>query len=162
MKKYKWIIFAVNLVIVLGFFNYSIVEKENLLSDGELVLLELAPVDPRSLLQGDYMTLSYDIARGVDTDSISKRGYCVVKLHDNGVARRVRIQDGKTPVYEGEYLIRYSEGEWNRINLGAESYFFQEGEGEKYEEAEYGGLRVDKNGNNVLVGLYDKDLKKIE
>lgn len=162
MKKYKWHIFGVNLIIVLAFFNYSIIKKETLLSNGELILLELAPVDPRSLLQGDYMILDYEIATGINHDSIPKRGYCVVTLKENNVAKRVRLQEGKTPVYDNEYLIRYSQGDWRDIHIGAESYFFQEGDGEKYEEAEYGGIKVDKEGNNVLVGLYDKTFKKIE
>ncbi len=28
-----------------------------------MVLLRLAPVDPRSLMQGDYMRLNYELAR---------------------------------------------------------------------------------------------------
>ncbi len=162
MKKYKWHIFSANLIIVLAFFNYSIFKKETLLSNGKLALLELAPVDPRSLLQGDYMILNYDIASDIDTDSISKRGFCVITIEENKIAKRVRLQEGKTPLYDNEYLIRYTQGEWRDIYIGAESYFFQEGTGEKYEEAKYGGIRVDTEGNNVLVGLYDKTLKKIE
>ncbi|MFX7329222.1 GDYXXLXY domain-containing protein, partial [Acinetobacter baumannii] len=34
-------------------------QKEMLLKEGQLVLLPLAPVDPRSLMQGDYMALRY-------------------------------------------------------------------------------------------------------
>ena len=80
MKKYKWIVILVNLVIVLFLFNRSVVEKENLLENGKLVLLELAPVDPRSLMQGDYMRLSYEISQGLMTEDIPKRGYCIVTL----------------------------------------------------------------------------------
>jgi len=32
---------------------------ERILSDGRVLLLELAPVDPRSLMQGDYMALQF-------------------------------------------------------------------------------------------------------
>jgi uncharacterized membrane-anchored protein len=80
MKKYKWIIILVNLIILLGLFTNSIIEKETLLADGKLILLELAPADPRSLMQGDYMRLRYNIAENIKADSISKRGFCVVKL----------------------------------------------------------------------------------
>ena len=66
MKKYKWIIIIINLIILLGFFNNSILQKEKLLTDGQLVLLELAPVDPRSLMQGDYMRLNYDISNNIN------------------------------------------------------------------------------------------------
>lgn len=162
MKKYKWIIILINLIVLLVFFNNSIFKKEKLLSKGQLVLLELAPVDPRSLMQGDYMRLRYAISNNLKADSISKRGFVVVKLEENGIAKRVRIQEDKTPINQNEFLIEYtSKNRWN-INIGAESYFFQEGEGEKYEKAKYGGLKIDNNGNSLLIGLYDENLKRIE
>ena len=162
MKKYKWIIILVNLVILLGVFNSSILKEEKLLSEGKLLLLELAPVDPRSLMQGDYMILRYAILRRINGDNIAKQGFCVVKLKANGVAERVRIQEGKTPLNKGEHLIKYISKKRGGINIGAESFFFQEGHAEKYEKAKYGGVKVDEQGNALLIGLYDGELKKIE
>ena len=162
MKKYKWIIILVNLIILLVLFNNSILQKEELLSDGQLVLLELAPVDPRSLMQGDYMRLGYAISDNINSDSISKRGFCVVTLEENGIGRKVRIQENKTPINDNEYLIEYTSRKWGGINIGAESYFFQEGEADKYENAKYGGIKVDDQGNSLLIGLYDESRKKIE
>jgi uncharacterized membrane-anchored protein len=162
MKKYKWIIIFVNLLILLVSFNHSIFKKETLLSDGELILLELAPVDPRSLMQGDYMELRYAISDDIETDSISKRGFCVVKLMANNIAKRVRIQENKTPLNKGEYLIKYKAKDWQGLNIGAESFFFQEGEGEKYEVAKYGGIKVDDQGNSLLIGLFNEKLKQIK
>ncbi len=162
MKKYKWIIILVNLIILLGLFNNSILKKETLLSDGKLILLELAPVDPRSLMQGDYMRLRYAISDNINSDSISKRGFCIVKLEENGIAKKVRIQENKTPINDNEFLIEYTSKGWRGINIGAESYFFQEGEADKYENAKYGGIRVDNKGNSLLIGLYDEKRKKIE
>ncbi len=80
MKKYKRLIILLNLLLLLAFVNYAVVQKEEMLADGKLILLELAPVDPRSLLQGDYMRLGYKMAEGVRPDSIPKRGYLVVRL----------------------------------------------------------------------------------
>lgn len=162
MKKYKWIIILINLIILLGLFNNSILQKEELLADGQLVLLELAPVDPRSLMQGDYMRLRYDISDNINSDSISKRGFCVVKLEENGIAKKVRIQENKTPINDNEFLIEYTSKKWRNINIGAESYFFQEGEADKYENAKYGGIKVDSQGNSLLIGLYDENRIKIE
>ena len=162
MKKYKWIIILINLIILLGLFNNSMLQKEELLTDGQLVLLELVPVDPRSLMQGDYMRLNYGISNNVNTDSISKRGFCVVKLKENGVAEKVRIQEKRTPINNNEFLIKYTSREWRGINIGAESYFFQEGEAKKYEKAKYGGIKVDNEGNSLLVGLYDENRIEIE
>lgn len=162
MKKYKWLIIFINLLILLGVFNYAVLQKEVLLSGGKLILLELAPVDPRSLMQGDYMNLSYAISQEINSDSIAKTGFCIVKLDSNGVAKKVRIQETETPLYPNEYLIKYTSKRWQGINIGAESFFFQEGNAVKYQNAKYGGIRVDAKGNSLLIALYEKNLKKIE
>jgi uncharacterized membrane-anchored protein len=161
MKKYKWIVIAFNLILVLFLFNKSIFEKEKILSEGKLVLLKLAPVDPRSLMQGDYMRLNYEISRNIPNDSIPKRGYCIVRLNEDGIGTKIRLQNDIKPLNEGEYAIVYTASNWS-INIGAESYFFQEGQAEKYDSAKYGGMKIDNHGNNILIGLYDENLKRIE
>lgn len=162
MKKYKWIIILLNLVILLVYFNYSVAKKEELLKDGQLVLLQLVPVDPRSLMQGDYMNLRYSISQDINAEHLPKRGYCVVRLDNKGIAERIRFQQEKTPLNKGEYVIKYTApNEWN-INIGAESFFFQEGHAQKYEKAKYGGVKIDKNGNSLLVGLYNEHLNNIK
>jgi len=155
MKKYKVIIILLNLLLVLVFFHYSLSKKETILDKGTLVLLELAPVDPRSLMQGDYMALRYAIARETDATGIPKRGYCVVRLDSGMIEKKLRLQKSRTPQAPNEYLIEYTAGSWD-INIGAESYFFQEGQAAKYEKAKYGGIRIDDKGNSLLVGLYDE------
>ena len=162
MKKYSWLIILLNLILLLIYFNYSVIKKEDLLKDGQLVLLELAPIDPRSLMQGDYMALRYKISEDLDYEKMSKRGYCVVRIDTNGVAEKVRFQKDLTPLKDGEYLIEYNAPDRWKINIGAESFFFQEGHREKYEKAKYGGIKIDKNGNSLLIGLYDEQRKKIE
>lgn len=162
MRKYKGFVILLNLILLLVYFNYSVAKKEELLKDGQLVLLALAPVDPRSLIQGDYMALRYKISEDISAADIPKRGYCVVRLDHNGVANKIRFQKDLTPLNDGEHLIEYtSPDEWN-VNIGAESFFFQEGQAEKYEKAKYGGVKIDKNGNSLLIGLYDGQLRKIE
>ncbi|NML24090.1 GDYXXLXY domain-containing protein [Pseudoflavitalea sp. G-6-1-2] len=153
MKKYQLILIVVNLLIILAFFHYTMNRKEQTLSNGKLVLLPLAPVDPRSLMQGDYMDLRYAISTEMP-DSFPVKGYYVVELDSGNIARKVRIQPNTTPLQPNEYLIGYRKESW-RHSIGAESYFFQEGEAEKFEAAKFGGLRIDDKGNSVLVGLYD-------
>jgi uncharacterized membrane-anchored protein len=161
MKKYRWMIILLNLVLIFGYFTFAVVSKEKLLSDGKLILLELAPKDSKSILQGDYMQLNYKMTRDLPYNDIPKRGYCVVKILPNGVGERVRLQKGRTPLNDNEWLIEYTNDK-RRMNIGAESYFFQEGEAAKFGKAKYGGLKVDKFGNSVLVGLYDQQLREIQ
>lgn len=162
MKKYQWFIILLNLILLLVYFNHSVKKKEELLKVGQLVLLELAPLDPRSLMQGDYMNLRYKISEDVGKEEIPKRGYCVVRLDSNGIADKLRYQKDLTPLSKDEHLIEYtSMNRWS-INIGAESFFFQEGQAERYENAKYGGVKIDKKGNSLLIGLYDEQLKNIE
>ncbi|KYP16368.1 GDYXXLXY domain-containing protein [Flavihumibacter sp. CACIAM 22H1] len=155
MKQYKTVIVLLNLALLAIYFVFSVYQKEKLLKNGTLLLFELAPVDPRSLMQGDYMQLRYAVVADLASDSIPKRGYCVVKADQNNIARLVRIQQQKSPLQEGEKLVAYSSpSTWN-ISIGAESFFFQEGEAGKYDSARYGGIKVDEHGNSLLIGLYD-------
>jgi len=151
-KKYK-IILVANLILVLAFFAFSVVQKEMLIGKGTEILLRLAPVDPRSMMQGDYMALNYEIFRKIDYRSES--GYIVVKVGSDRVAEFVRVQSDKD-VNDGEHLIRYKR-ESGRLSVGADNYFFQEGSAPKFEKAKYGLLKVDAEGNSILVGLCNDD-----
>lgn len=162
MKKYKNYIILFNLLIILILINLSIYQKENVLTHGDLVLLELAPVDPRSLMQGDYMQLDYAATQDIGhLDSIPKRGFCIVRLDSNGVGESLRLQKNAAPLSSGEYAIPYTVSNW-QLSIGADSFFFEEGQAEKFESAKYGGLRIDKRGNNVLIGLFDENRKQIK
>lgn len=162
MKKYSWIIILANLLLFLGYFNYSVVQKEELLEEGTLVFMELAPVDPRSLMQGDYMDLRYKLPSEMALDSVPKRGYCALEPDGSGVVQHIRFLTEGENAKPNEFSIKYTKTSWWGINIGAESYFFQEGDAEKYGNAKYGGLRIDGEGNSLLVGLYDDNLKKLE
>jgi len=160
MKQTKIIVLA-NLLLLFGVIIYQITKKENVLNEGELILMEIRPVDPISYLQGYYMTLSYAETRTEYNDSIPKRGYFIVTLDGNRVAKKVRFQENPMPIHEGEYRIKYFQGISWQVNIGAESYFFEEGQQEKFEQAAYGGLHVLENGDALLANLYDKEFQLI-
>lgn len=156
MKPLTRILVLANLFLLLAYLFYAVRTKETILTEGELLLFELAPVDPRSLIQGDYMELRYAVADGVYRDSADRTGYLVVSKDADGVAQKVRLQPETTPLSSGELLIRYSFPGW-QMKIGAESYFFEEGTAGVYEAAKYGGLRIDDAGNSLLIGLYDEN-----
>lgn len=166
MIKYWKLIFIITLVLVLGAFNYQIFHKEQTIKNGDLIFLELAPKDPRSLMQGDYMTLRYKIA-SMEWDSLRKyeklssRGYLIVSVDDKKIGQGKRFQQDLKGLKDKEYALKYFKKEFS-FNIGAESFFFQEGKGYALDSAKYGGLRVDKQGNSLIVGLYDKNLKLID
>ncbi|WP_336518589.1 GDYXXLXY domain-containing protein [Pollutibacter soli] len=160
MKKRNLFLIAINLVLVLAFFAWSVYQKEQTLKNGKIVLLELAPVDPRSLFQGDYMRLDYAISRSQNHDSIPVKGYFVIVPDSNGVAKKIRVQEKPEPLAEGELPLRYTVVKDMFVKVGADSYFFQEGLAD-YDSARYGGLKVDKNGEGILIGLYDNKFSLI-
>jgi uncharacterized membrane-anchored protein len=151
-----------NLVIVLVVVNGLILHKERILADGRTVFLKLVPRDTRSLIQGDYMRLVYDLAQRADQDGAVRgegEGCLVIRRDDRGVASFLRLYRGG-PLDEGELLLRYRYR--NGVRLGSESYFIQEGRAESFRKAVFGELKVAPSGESVLAGLRDGDLKPLD
>lgn len=161
MKHWRACLLIIGLVLALGLPNYDILRKQKVVERGTQVLLELRPADPRSLMQGDYMSLRYHEQAFPPTaqrDSLPRRGTVIVLLTD-GVARYVRLDDGK-PLAQGELRLNYKRrGYSDDFSYGADSFFFQEGKGDVYAQAQFGVLRVDADGDSILVDLADKDRK---
>jgi len=130
--------------LVLVAVNWSIAAKERIKTRGERIFLELAPVDPRSLMQGDYMALRFAIADKLSADA---SGSAALRLDARGVA----TLDPEPRA--GGLRIRYRVRN-GRVWLGTNAYFFEEGTAERYNGARYGEFRVDRDtGEAVLVGL---------
>jgi uncharacterized membrane-anchored protein len=148
--------------VSLGLVNYSIFAKERLLARGTVVVLELAPVDPRSLMQGDYMALRFRMANDAGAAvraAAAADGRIVAAVDERGVATYRGLHDGM-PVASNEVLLRYRlrNGE---IKFATNAFFFQEGTARRYEAARYGELRVAPDGELLLTGLRDKDLRPL-
>jgi uncharacterized membrane-anchored protein len=149
-------------VVSLALVNYSIFAKERLLATGAVVLLELAPVDPRSLMQGDYMALRFRMANDAAAafrNGETADGRIVATLDERRVASYRRLHDGN-PVATNEILLRYRvrNGE---MKFATNAFFFQEGTGRRYEGAVYGEFRVAPDGDLLLTGLRDKELRPL-
>src|SRR3990167_6673405 len=93
---------------ILALVNFTIHTREQMLEHGRVVLLELAPVDPRSLMQGDYMALRFKVSDEAfgRTKKELKDGRLVVALDQRGVASFRRFADA-TAVAADEALLRY-------------------------------------------------------
>lgn len=174
------IFIAIGAVIVLAAVNLSIFGKEQIKRDGEVIFLDLTPRDPRSLMQGDYMTLRFRLAQEIETS-----------LRGPGVGRRIAGQpdgvlgDAEGAPREGETRLANITLDEKRIAslakagapatlkvryrmrngavwLGTNAFFFSEGSDRRYGAARYGEFRLDKNtGEAVLVGLRDSKLNAL-
>jgi len=155
MTKTKWVA-AGTICLILLLVNHNIYKKEQVLKNGQLVLLELAPVDPRSLMQGDYMSLRFAIERHMLDDEQSSypsngRGHFVVNMDENNVGTFSHFyldNDLNKDQVKMQYNMRYG-----RIYLATHDFFFQEGTASEYEKARYGEFRVAENGELLLNNL---------
>ena len=181
----KKILLIINIVILFVLTGFSANKEEGYKKSDSYFYLELAPVDPRSLLQGDYMTLNYDITDKVrdfiynngtyiydgenenesEENKVlrkladSKRAYIAVRLDENKVAKFVKITKEKTDEKDLLFIAYKTNG--YDVNINVNSYLFQEGTGDKYEDARYS--KVVLVGDKLrLVDLRDKDFKEIK
>jgi uncharacterized membrane-anchored protein len=162
-NKYKNFLVILGAILIFGVSNYSIYHKESILRNGETIYLKLAPVDPRSLMQGDYMALHFEVAdkilkeiKKIKLDSQRKiilNGLAVLKIDKNRVAHFKSLYDKNIKLKKDEVLIKYQFTKY-RVKLITNAYFFEEGKGKRYQKAKYGKFKLDpKSAEAILVSL---------
>jgi uncharacterized membrane-anchored protein len=164
--KARWLIVA-GALLVLGALNHAIVAKEHIKRGGDTVYLALAPVDPRSLMQGDYMTLRFELA-----DALERRRH-VSTMGTRPTAREGEIRLASVAL-DSRRVAQLAEGDAvsalklryrirnGRVWLGTNAFFFEEGDAQRFSGARFGEFRVDRaSGEAVLVGLRDGALKAL-
>ena len=147
---------------MLALVNFGIYQRELLLTQGRIVLLELAPVDPRSLMQGDYMRLNFALANQafpLERRHALADGHIIVALDSNRVGRFRRLADGR-PLAPGEIALRYRIRA-GQPNFATNAFFFEEGTAQAYAGARYGEFRVGEDGEMILTGLRGEKLERL-
>jgi uncharacterized membrane-anchored protein len=142
--------------MIFGIMNWQIADKERLRTSGRVVLLELAPVDPRSLMQGDYMALNFALARDIGgrmtlPSEQQGSGVAILTLDERQVGHLARLDNGG-PLNPGEVPFRYRIRR-GAVWLGTNAFFFHEGDEPRYRGARLGEFRVNEAGDAMLVGL---------
>ncbi|MEN9891036.1 MAG: hypothetical protein RLY78_1331 [Pseudomonadota bacterium] len=139
--------------------NAGIWRNETLIRQGRPVLVEIVPVDPRSLLQGDYMRLAFrlpaDLPATLPLDAHRPR--ILLAVDERGVARPLRLaRPGEAPG-AGQLLMELTprDGRWTLVT---DAWHFREGDGARWARARYGEFRVQADGRALLVGLRDEGL----
>src|SRR5437899_10641738 len=95
---------------MLALVNFSIRGKERQLAGGTVVYLELAPVDPRSLMQGDYMALRFRMANDAlpaIKGSVSVSDGRIVALLDERSVAAFRLREDGATLAGRAVLLRY-------------------------------------------------------
>ena len=141
-------------VLILIVANVGIYQKQQLVDSGRVVLLELAPVDPRSLMQGDYMALRFRVAddafRTVDRSTLVN-GRLVLTLDERNVGRFTRFDSGE-PLGTDEIVIRYRVRD-NTPRFATNAFIFEEGTADAYARARFGEFRVSPSGDAILTRM---------
>ena len=157
------------LVLILAVINFSIYNKEQHLDQGSTVYLKLAPVDPRSLMQGDYMALRFDLTNQLVNALKSLPNVNLATPHDGQV---VVSLDGQKRgafknIYQGEALqenelrLNYRVRD-HKIKLATNAFFFEEGTAALYAQARYGEFKVDEHGVLLLNAMFTDQLTLIK
>jgi len=164
------VIAVLGLVLALGLINWSIYQKEQHLRHGDVIKLKLAPVDPRSLMQGDYMALRFEHANQI-REVLPKNesnafwqggvedadGWVIVQLDEFATASFVALDSGQSLAAKQRKLqFRARNGQ---IKFASNAFFFEEGTAHRYDAAQYGEFRVNQQGEVLLTALLDKDLQ---
>ncbi len=155
-------------VIALGLANADVWRKEAVIAHGQRILVQLAPVDPRSLMQGDYMQLRFAIPQniqealaGSSSLQLAKHALVVAELDSSDEARLLRLANPGESLAPQEILLplKHLKGAWVLVT---DAYFFPEGQAARFEQAGFGEFRVLADGRALLVGLADTQGKAIE
>ena len=155
---------ALTLLLTLAAANVGIWQKEDLIAHGQPVFVELAPVDPRSLMQGDYMQLEFRLPGTAQdaSEGLLARGrpHVAARRDPRGVAVPVRVLQAGAPLGADEMRIELTpkSGRWILVT---DAWHFPEGDAERWSKARYGEFRVAPDGRALLVGMADANLQPI-
>jgi len=127
---------ALQLLILLGMIAWQAMP----IWTGETLLLRVQPIDPRDLMRGDYVILSYEMS-SLPIDGVEENRsewaddrvvFVTLECEEDGVHWR-GVKASLNKPAKGKYI----QGKTlrGRLVFGIESYFLQEGTGKEYEEA---------------------------
>ena len=156
MKKIKYPVIIIIILLQFVLLIFIVNSQENLLKVGRSIYLKLVPIDPRSLMQGDYVILNYNISRvdieGKDYSTVK----IVLKLSESGYYIYSHQYVKGEELNSDEIMIK-GQKIGNRINYGIESYFVEEGTGLEVEgRAKYALVKITKDGTAKLIQLSDR------
>ena len=154
---------AAAFLLVAGVTAHAVVDFERVLAAGRIVLIELAPVDPRSLMQGDYMALRFapddGLPRRTEGGAAPPPRFAYLEVDEEGRARLAGVGESlPAPAGAIGLRIRMRDG---APSVGPNAFFFQEGQAAGLAGARWGEFRVAADGMALLTHLRDADLQRL-
>ena len=147
------LLIACGLAVTGGAAGMAVASAESIIRHGRQIFIPLRPVDPRSMMQGDYMAVAFDTSRLPEAEAGARTVRAVASFDARGVATlSLPPPQGADSI---EVLLRTKSRRWF---VGSDAWFFAEGQADKFEAAKFGIFRVGADGRLLLVGLADKNL----
>jgi uncharacterized membrane-anchored protein len=164
---------ALSLTAQTAVLGWIIYEHVNLIKSGREIMLPIVPIDPRDLFRGEYVRLTYSIAR-VPTGLFSMKKsalppaafYVTLQQDADGNWSPVKVAEQLEPAAKDLQIVlkaRRREQWWPTngevtVNYGIEQYFIPEGKGLELEGLARNRklaavIAVDARGNAAIKGL---------
>ncbi|MGL4674808.1 MAG: GDYXXLXY domain-containing protein [Wohlfahrtiimonas sp.] len=153
MKTKQNYLLLIAFAVVFIFMNVQIFQKEAIKNDGEVIYFELAPVDPRAFMLGDYMALNFE--HNLRNYSDENMQTFIVTLNDQKVVIDAELYKGTT-VKDNQRLFTIQD------QLRPDRFYFQEGHAKSYEVAKYGLFRYVSPTQFLLDDMTDESLTIIK
>lgn len=161
------------------------------LDNSQTMYVRLQPVDPRSIIQGDYMALNYQlyfaphhsaqertnqenmsqeninsedqIFSGHYFDEVIKNKSSVLTYVELDSQRRVIHSYFELPenVRTERLILQNPNNRYNGLYPASRSFLFAEGLADCYQQAEYAEFKVDEQGNAILTALKGDQLQDL-
>ncbi|WRV83572.1 GDYXXLXY domain-containing protein [Acinetobacter baumannii] len=146
MKKYFSLMLAIVTVL---FFAGLVMKNEWHLHQSKSIFIKLKPVDPRSILQGDYMALAYELnlqslkaLTGSESEALDQvifnHASVPAKVILDSRNRVIRtILDPNSLSNEQNLILKNPDNHYQSLYPASRSFLFAEGLAHCYEKAKY-------------------------
>ncbi|MGP4770477.1 GDYXXLXY domain-containing protein [Acinetobacter sp. PFS20] len=170
MKKYFSLILALTTILI---FVGLVAKNEWHLHHSKSIFIELRPVDPRSILQGDYMALAYELnlqslkalARS-ESEALDQVIFNhpsvpakVILDSQNRVVRT--ILDNNNSFVGQSLILKNPENRLQALYPASRSFLFAEGLAQCYQKAKYAEFKVNTKGEAILFDLRGEGLQPL-
>lgn len=160
MKKF----FPLYLATLSCLFFIAIIYRNELhLNNSQSIFIKLQPVDPRSLIQGDYMVLNYELFW--DTSSLSQdkniENQSKIMAYITLDEKQRLIASSLTASSHQPLMLKNPQNTVEQLYPSSNSFFFAEGLASCYDQAQYAEFKIDKRGKSILANLTDAHLKTL-
>jgi len=177
MIKRFWplILAVISIVLFLGIIG----KNQWQLKHSQSIFIKLQPVDPRSLLQGDYMALRYTLhwnETELQSETANKHlplsHYLINQPHLLAYVQldqqhRVVASAMNSKMLDQSQAIRplalkNPDNQIDHLYPSAQSFLFAEGLADCYAQAEYAEFKVDSKGNAILTSLRGENIAVLD